>query len=220
MNENELTQIMNKYGSDKGGRDSGHHNYTEYYDKLFLPLRYEKMNVLEIGIGTMDPAIPSSMIGTPGGYTPGASLRGWRDYFENAQIYGCDIDPKILFQDERITTFHLDQTNSLSLKQNILDVNRMYDIIIDDGLHDFPVNWQVLKTIFPKLKENGVYVIEDIVNFDPEIIKDPFLKKIEFQYLEIPNPKNTADNNIFIARQKGKFIPDLLKCKYFLKLHK
>ena len=28
---------------------------------------------------------------------PGASLRVWRDYFNNAQVIGADIDKRILF---------------------------------------------------------------------------------------------------------------------------
>ena len=36
---------------------------------------------------------------------PGASLRAWRDYFENALIYGADIDKNILFKENRINTF-------------------------------------------------------------------------------------------------------------------
>ena len=33
---------------------------------------------------------------------PLASLRAWRDYFKNANIYGADIDKGILKDEERI----------------------------------------------------------------------------------------------------------------------
>lgn len=78
-----LTEIMNRNGSDKG---SGHHNYTNYYEKLFGHLRECKIDVLEIGIGSNNKNIPSNMSGTPGGYKPGASLRGWKEYFSLAHI--------------------------------------------------------------------------------------------------------------------------------------
>jgi ribosomal protein L11 methylase PrmA len=196
-----LTEIMNRNGSDKG---SGHHNYTEYYQKIFEPLREEKLNVLEIGIGTTDPNIPSSMCGTPGGYTPGSSLRGWAEYFHNSAIYGCDIDTKILFQTDRIHTFGLDQTDLNSLNSKIVSHNRVYDIIIDDGLHNFVVNWNVLKTCFCKLASKGYYIIEDICDFNPALLNDPFMEKIEFRYISIPNAKNKSDNNIVVARWKGE----------------
>lgn len=199
-----LTEIMIKHGSDKGG---GHHNYTEYYEKLLGHLRNDKINLLEIGIGTMNPNIPSSMAGTPGGYTPGSSLRGWKEYFPNGRIYGCDIDKEILFFDNRIQTFFLDQTSPKSIDEAICKVDRTYDIIVDDGLHDFNVNCKVMKQIFHKLNDDGYYIIEDILPYlyNPEHI---FTEGIEWKYIRIPNEKNNFDNNILVARKKGKFIPD------------
>jgi len=41
----------------------------------------------------------------------------WREYFPNANIYGADIDETILFQDERIATFPLDQTKPESISR-------------------------------------------------------------------------------------------------------
>lgn len=193
-----LTEIMNFYGSDKG---NGHHNYTEYYSKLFEPIRDHKLNVLEIGIGTVNPALKSSMCGM-NNYRPGSSLRGWRDYFPNAEIYGCDVDKDILFREDRISTFYLDQTKPEVLQEQIVDVDRMYDIIVDDGLHCFPVNWMVLKKIFCKLKKGGIYIIEDIVDYTLTIWADVFMSQINFEYMVIPNEKNNVDNNITIARWK------------------
>lgn len=200
-----LTEIMNRNGSDKG---SGHHNYTDLYDRLFRSIREEKMNILEIGIGTNNPTIPSSMCGTPGGYKPGSSLRGWAEYFCNSNIFGCDIDKDILFKENRIETFYLDQTDSKVIQEQIVDRDRIYDIIIDDGLHRFDVNWSVLKQIFCKLKPNGYYIIEDILDFNPNVYTDSFMQQIEFRYIKVPNAKNPADNNIVVARWKGQEITE------------
>src|SRR5579871_4109364 len=82
--ETELCRIMNEEGSDKG---NGHHNYTKLYSKLFSDIRNEKLNILEIGIGSINPTIKSNMCGCQN-YKPGASQRGWRRYFPNAMIYG------------------------------------------------------------------------------------------------------------------------------------
>lgn len=193
-----LTEIMNRHGSDKG---SGHHNYTTFYDQLFSPWRDKEFNLLEIGIGSINPAIPSHM--NQANYRPGASLRGWREYFSRAQIYGCDIDLNILFRDERIETFYLDQTKPEIVAAQIVNKPRIYQIIIDDGLHHFPTNWAVLKQIWSQLASNGIYIIEDIVDFDPTIYNDPFAQTIDLQYIPIPNAANTADNNILVARKKN-----------------
>ena len=54
---------------------------------------------------------------------PGASLKMWRDYFPNAMIFGADIDKDILFNDQRITTFYVDQLNSDSIKEMWRKIN-------------------------------------------------------------------------------------------------
>jgi SAM-dependent methyltransferase len=200
-----LTEIMNKYGSDKG---NGYHNYTEYYGEIFTPFRYKSINLLEIGIGTINPSIPSSMNGSKieRNYQPGSSLRGWREFFPNAQIFGCDIDTDILFTDERIDTFYIDQTNSNVINTQICNVDRFYNVIIDNGLYHFSTNWNMLKQIINKLAPSGIYIIEDIKNFDKNIFEEQIynemiLKGYEISYIEIPNKKNTCDNNIFIIKK-------------------
>jgi len=51
-------------------------------------------------------------------YKPGSSLRVWKDYFKNAEIYGADLDKTILFNNEdKIHTFYVDQLDSGSIKK-------------------------------------------------------------------------------------------------------
>ena len=202
----DLCQIMNKHGSDKG---SGHHNYTQVYDILFRDYKDKTFNLLEIGIGSMDQSIASNMCGTPGGYNPGSSLRGWSEYFQNANIYGCDIDNKILFNTDRIKTFYMDQTSTKSVN-NVIEKGLTYDIIIDDGLHYFPVNFQVMTQLYDVLNTGGIYVIEDIINthYDHRYSMSAFINKITQQgsswnYLQIPNSQNETDNNLFKVRKNG-----------------
>ena len=102
-----LTKLMNLYGSDKGGKNN-HHNYSEFYSELFFNNRKDIKNFLEIGLGTNNTKMPSNM-GENG--VPLASLKAWRDFFENANIYGADIDRDILKNDERIKTYYVDQTD-------------------------------------------------------------------------------------------------------------
>ena len=66
-----------------------------------------------MGIGSLRAEIPSNML-FGGAYQPGASLRGWRDFFPNAQILGLDVDASILFEEERIRTR---ACNTLSTRQ-------------------------------------------------------------------------------------------------------
>jgi len=99
----ELCTIMTDAGSDKG---SGWHNYTILYHFLFHERRNAVRSLFEVGIGTNFADMPSNMGGNG---IPGASLRGWRDYFPEAQIVGADADRRVLFSEERITTYYVDQ---------------------------------------------------------------------------------------------------------------
>jgi len=201
----ELCRIMHKYGSDKSpGEEGGHHNYTKLYNKLFSERRNEKLNVLEIGIGSINPSVPSNMTGQPN-YLPGASIRGWREYFPNSQIYCCDIDSDILDifdNDTNIQSFYLDQMN-LPLVNNVFHNSDLkdieFDIIIDDGLHNFPINYTVLEILYPKLKKGGYYIVEDIINYDKSIVVSTMF---DFsKYVTLPNPRNNVDNNLFIVKK-------------------
>lgn len=196
----ELCDIMNLYKSDK----SNFHNYTKVYSALFSDLKESAEDVLEIGIGTNNTDVVSNM-GVNG--TPGASLRGWREYFKKAHIWGCDVDKRILFEDDRISTFFLDQ-----LQDNVeefLPEDKQFDVIIDDGLHDHAVNFFVLRKLFKRLKPGGYYIIEDLVkhnqlnflfkNWDPN--RMPELKDYEWVYLDIPGG-SPYDNALFVITKK------------------
>lgn len=197
--ETELCKIMNGHGSDKG---SGHHNYTKLYSKLFSDIRNEKLNILEIGIGSVNPSIVSNMCGCRS-YKPGSSQRGWRDYFPNATVYACDIDKDILnFDDPRIKGFYMDQRDTQGIIQkfyigDLKDV--MFDIIIDDGLHAFDVNWMVMKVLLSKLSKGGIYIIEDLLDFNPN--KSEPIQGYQWKYLRLPNRHNNVDNNLILATQ-------------------
>ena len=145
MNTTELCHIMSKYGSDKG---NGWHNYTILYDHLFNNIRYDALNVFEVGLGTNNIDVPSNM--GPNG-KPGASLYGWREYFKNSNIYGADIDKRILFESNNIKTYYTNQLNANDITNMWLKIDVDFDIIIDDGLHECNANINFLKFSLHKL---------------------------------------------------------------------
>lgn len=205
----ELCEIMYRNYSDKSSLHK-HHNYSLIYDEMFGKLRNRKINILEIGIGSVNPTIPSNMTGGELGriYRPGASIRGWYEYFPNANIYCCDIDRDILnFEEDRIHGFYMDQTDEENIKNVLNNVlgNIKFDIIIDDGLHWFPVNCNVMHHLLPKLKKGGYYVIEDIehTQYNYRYLDMQKLVNTNYQYIRLPNIHNTADNNLFILKKNG-----------------
>jgi len=197
----ELTELMNLYGSDKGGKNN-HHNYSEYYSEIFFNDRKKIKNFLEIGLGTNNVNLASNM-GEQG--TPLASLRAWRDYFENANIYGADIDKEILKNEDRITTFFVDQTNPETINALFQNIGvETFDIILEDGLHEYNANICFFENSVRYLSNNGVYIIEDVYYKDKEkFIK--YFKKSDYNYaiVDIFHEKNIANNCVVIVRKNN-----------------
>jgi SAM-dependent methyltransferase len=198
---------MGNHGSDKGSHDitKSWHNYTIVYNELFKDRRVDTLRVFELGLGTNNTYIPSNM----GKYgKPGASLRGWKEYFPNADIFGADIDRNILFTEERIKTYFCDQTEPRLIKMmwDEKDLELPFDIIIEDGLHTFEANVCFFENSVHKLAKNGIYVIEDIMRDD--IFR--FTAKLRewssvyptmsFTLMQIPSLVNSVDNTIVIIR--------------------
>jgi hypothetical protein len=145
---------LDREGSDKGG----FHLYHYVYGAI-LEDRAQVRAVCEIGLGTNNLDVVSNM-GAHG--RPGASHRAFRDYLPNAHIYGGDVDARVLFQEDRITTLHVDQTVEASLEQFFDAIPDNLDLIIDDGLHSPFANLLTLRCSLPKIKEGGWVVVEDV----------------------------------------------------------
>jgi SAM-dependent methyltransferase len=199
----DLCDIMTKNKSDKSGRIglSYGHNYTKYYSQIFEKIKFDEINLFELGLGTNNINVESNM-GENG--FPGASIFGWNEYFRYGHIFGGDIDTGCLFNTDDIKTFYCDQTNPWIIKQmwdnKYLDLK--FDIIIEDGLHLFDANVTFFENSYHKLKHNGIYIIEDINN---DVIIN-WLDKIEeyevkfpqfnFEIIQLDCDYNKMDNNL------------------------
>lgn len=159
-NSLDLAELFNKYGSDKD-----RNGYAQVYHTLFNGKREQEINMLEIGIGSLIPGVPSSMLGYAlEGYKPGGSLRAWRDYFSKGRIIGVDIQLDTQFSDElRIETYISNSTKALEVETLMkrLD-NPLFDIILDDGSHHDMDQIATLHNCYSYLKPGGIYIIEDI----------------------------------------------------------
>lgn len=191
----DLCEIMKNNGSDKSTR----HNYTVLYSKLFENLKNNTINLFELGIGSNNTKIPSNMGSNA---TIGASLYGWCEYFTHADIFAADIDENCMVTTDRITTYQVDSTDSSSIKM-MLEKLPEFDIIIDDGLHEFSSNSLFLEESFNKLKKGGIYVIEDILDSQlylfEEFLNSEILKNVQFKKLiKIPINIISCDNNIIL----------------------
>jgi len=201
----DLCAIMKLQGSDKG---FGRHNYTTFYHSLLKEHRDSEINFFEIGIGSINPRVSSNMSYMGGDYAPGASLRGWKQYFSKAQIYGADVDRGCLFQEDRLKTFYCDQLdkqtfNDLWILPDLKDVK--FDVFIEDGLHTVQANLNAIEWSFHKVKSGGYYIIEDVLwanrkNYDSLLLNMQSLGHITAMF-EIPCSNNNSDNALVVIKK-------------------
>lgn len=146
-NKETLLEIANKHKTDKV-----ENGYIGYYSKHFSSLRNRKLNVLEIGVKRETET------------TSGAcSLKTWKEFFPESNIYGIDIDPKNKeYDQDRIEIFIGNQADESFINKVVEKVGQ-FDIIIDDGSHVNELTIASWKYLFPHLKSGGIYVIEDMI---------------------------------------------------------
>lgn len=139
--DNEITKLFKKHNSDKAS-----HEYSEVYISYFEKLKGESLTILEIGVAD------------------GNSIRTWSEYFQNSKIIGIDIkktDIKEKNLEKNNIYIHQGSQSDKNFINDIISKYKEFDIIIDDGSH-FPKD--VVKSfhlLFPYLKLNGLYFVED-----------------------------------------------------------
>lgn len=128
-----------------------YHDYLRSYDVLLEPyLSKEGLNLLEVGV------------------KKGGSMVLWRELFaDSATIYGIDINPDVpkFSRDAGIKVLVLDSTDADSVRASLR--GRRFDIVIDDGFHHVDSQLATFLALHPFLEPTGVYIIEDVVEFDP-----------------------------------------------------
>ena len=134
---NDLRELGKQYKSTKDWT-----GFLEIYSNYFKDYKDKEINILEIGIDK------------------GESLKIWRKYFTRAKICGIDIID-IKFQIEGVDLIKADQTDEKTLKE-ICDKYKGFDIIIDDGGHHSKQIVTSLNFLFDYLKDNGLYIVEDL----------------------------------------------------------
>jgi SAM-dependent methyltransferase len=149
-----LKELFDHHGSDKASPHAYHHLYGSLLQSPPLVTA-----VFEVGLGTNNEDVVSHM---GAGGRPGASLRAFRDFLPNAAVYGADVDRRVLFSDDRIETFHVDQLDPASFDRLPDSLPREFDLVIDDGLHSPGANLATLCFALGRLKPGGVLVIEDV----------------------------------------------------------
>jgi len=210
-----ITFYLEKYSCEKIA--SGYHNI---YEKIFTPIKEKEMKILEIGVGTIS-LIPleneNSVAGSMYGwkeknkdYNPGSSLRAFRDFFTNSEIYGVDKRPDCNIDELRIKTYIFNSIDKNKCDEYLID--RTLDIIIDDADHDPDYRIKTFTNFYPKLKEDGLYIIEGLINinkllsffdsldlnykvFNDNLLVINFKSDVDYSIVNDTNIKNIPTNN-------------------------
>ncbi len=162
----ELCRLGYKYGTDKCPQIK--HAYTPFYYALLKDKRNSIKKVLEIGIGKTrkNHHRPEKVyeLGIKPYLERGASLYMWRDFFPNAQVFGADIRPETMFEDERIKTYLCDERKENNLVSLVENIGSDIDAVIDDASHHVTDQIFTCQTLLPLLKKDVIYIIEDVTH--------------------------------------------------------
>ena len=214
---NPMTELLDKYCSDKGTFWQSKHHYPTAYHSIFGSLRGSITSILEVGIGedtspsaaTWIEYFPRAQIylidikttkevterAKPGGHTDGVA--------KHQALFGCEYN-RSMWSNPRVHLF-LDTDASkpeqleklggapgadlcgehkhclrtaCALPVHCMPVAcslpphcprtadklpKSLDIVIDDGSHKYLDQDETLHTLWPRLREGGFYIVEDVV---------------------------------------------------------
>ena len=189
--------IQNKYNfnTDK----NTWHSYLKTYEHLFNRFHGEEISLFEIGV------------------LAGESLKLWSKYLPKCKIYGCDIFTRVSFEDvERnlngfnniflagVDSFNEDRLAIESREDFLNDVgDELFHIIIDDGHHGSNSQIKTFDNFIHKLHPKGVYVIEDIKDWDGHLenVKDSLP---DVKIVKLKDNMNGQSDNILGVYSKDK----------------
>jgi hypothetical protein len=174
------------------------HTYIDTYERLFFSKKYDKNNVLEIGIGA--PKTDKEN---------GGSIKLWYKYFPNSIVYGLDmidiseVNEEIINKDRINLITSINAYDSEFVKNAFTDNNIKFDILIDDGPHTLESMIFFVKKYLPLLNKNGILVIEDIQDIGwIDILKDctPEEYKNCIEFVDLRHHKNRHDDMMFVIK--------------------
>ena len=175
------------------------HSYIELYEILLSNKKNTAKNVLEICLGDFQEK-------------NGGSIKLWKDYFSNANIYGLDIlssDRVIdeLKNDSRIFLYtDTDAYNEEFFNDTFLNNNIKFDFMLDDGPHTLESMKIFIKLYSQLMTEDGILIIEDVQSWDwIDILSNevPLDLKQYIQSYDLRENKNRYDDIVFTINKSN-----------------
>ncbi|RZO50971.1 MAG: hypothetical protein EVA74_01145 [Candidatus Pelagibacterales bacterium] len=167
------------------------HGYSKIYERYFEKIRNANLNVLELG----------SFYGNAAG--------AFFYYFKNSSIYSGDICPDLFrYKSQRLKNFYINTSSEISIKKNLIDNQRIFNVIIEDASHTLKDQIISLFMLFKILSPKGIFICEEL-DF-PETRKD---MNINNEYPDLKNilkaiKLNKDFNSKYIKEEDKKYFLD------------
>ena len=167
------------------------HGYSKIYERYFEKIRNDNLNVLELG----------SFYGNAAG--------AFFYYFKNSSIYSGDICPDLFrYKSQRLKNFYINTSSEISIKKNLIDNQRIFNVIIEDASHTLKDQIISLFMLFKILSPKGIFICEEL-DF-PETRKD---MNINNEYPDLKNilkaiKSNRDFNSKYIKEEDKKYFLD------------
>lgn len=141
------TSLKELYAEHEGFLSDKWSIYLSEYERMFSSLKQIPVTLLEIGIQN------------------GGSLQIWEKYFPAAvRLVGCDINPnceRLSYSSDKIELV-IGDINQPETLARIFSIASRFDIVIDDGSHTSSDIIQAFCNLFPRLKQGGLFIAEDL----------------------------------------------------------
>ena len=167
------------------------HGYSKIYERYFEKIRNANLNVLELG----------SFYGNAAG--------AFFYYFKNSNIYSGDICPDLFrYKSQRLKNFYINTSSEISIKKDLIDNQRIFNVIIEDASHTLKDQIISLFMLFKILSPKGIFICEEL-DF-PETRKD---MNINNEYPDLKNilkaiKSNRDFNSKYIKEEDKKYFLD------------
>ena len=196
----ELCELFEKYYSDKCPQ-LGLHSYSPVYYEYLSGYKETFLDIIEIGVGNKE--LMSRYLGE--NYQIGASLKAWRDFFINANVYGLDIRKDVLFNEDRLACFYTDQGSEIELENSISEIKKykgdeshLFDLIVDDGSHRFDHISTSFNCFSKCVKLGGFYIIEDVLKKNVDSLR----KRLNEKDFELVKNYSGSTDGFVLYRKK------------------
>lgn len=119
-------------------------HYLPFYDRLLSHLQGRKVSFLEIGV------------------FKGGSVRMWREFFApEARTTFIDINPACKALEIAGTEIRIGDQRDVAFLAAVANESGPFDLIVDDGGHRMDEQKVSFQTLWPHLKDGGLYIVED-----------------------------------------------------------